>query len=258
MEPNDSLDSAVSANSDPVGIVLGSGLGPVASRIVIEKEVPFSEAGMPESRVEGHAGRFLIGKLGKRRVAVMQGRLPLYEGSHARDVTAGIRWLHVQGVREVMITNAAGSLNRKHQPGEWMMISDHLNLTATSPLEGSPQFVDMGEIYSRELRNDFRCAANRLGLALHEGVYAGIRGPQYETPAEIRMLGTWGADAVGMSTVLEAIQAKALGMEVAGFSCLTNRAAGMADGALDHADVIRRGGEAAVMIADLLEAWCAS
>jgi purine-nucleoside phosphorylase len=242
--------------AEPVGIVLGSGLGPLAERVAVEKTVGFAEAGLPVSSVKGHAGRFLFGTLGGRDVIVMQGRVHLYEGHRAKAVTSGIRWLHDQGVRHVVLTNAAGTLHPDHPPGSWMMLTDHLNLTGTSPLEGGPNFIDMSEIYDGEARHEFHALATERDLLLHEGVYAGLRGPQYETPAEIRMLRTIGADAVGMSTVLEAIQARALGMKVSAFSCLTNWAAGLSPAALDHAEVIETGAAAAADMMGLLEAWC--
>ena len=186
------------------------------------------------------------------RLAVLSGRVHLYEGWSASEVTAGVRFLAAAGVAELILTNAAGTLNTGFPPGQWMMLSDHLNLTGQSPLTGGPHFIDMSAVYSRRLRGKFAAAASARGLPLHEGVYAGLCGPQYETPAEIRMLRTMGADAVGMSTVLEAIQARALGLETAAFSCLTNWAAGMA-GPLDHSEVIATGRDAAGAFADLLE-----
>ncbi|WP_052573451.1 purine-nucleoside phosphorylase [Haloferula sp. BvORR071] len=243
--------------ADLVGIVLGSGLGPLADRVVVERTTGFAEVGLPVSKVKGHAGRFLFGKLGGQSVIVMQGRVHLYEGHDAKALTAGVRWMHEQGVRHLILTNAAGSLDPGMEPGSWMMLSDHLNLTGTSPLEGGPNFVDMTEVYEIKAREGFRALAGKLGIELHEGVYAGLRGPQYETPAEIRMLQTMGANAVGMSTVLEALQARALGIKVSAFSCLTNWGAGMGATNLDHAEVIETGAAAAAAMMSLLEAWCA-
>lgn len=237
------------------GIVLGSGLGPLAERVAVAKEVTFAQAGLPVSTVKGHAGRFLFGTLGGREVIVMQGRVHLYEGHGALAATAGVRWMQEQGIGELILTNAAGTLNPDHPPGGWMMLSDHLNLTGTSPLEGGPNFIDMTRVYDPALQADFAWLAAARGMVLHRGVYAGLRGPQYETPAEIRMLRTLGADAVGMSTVLEAIQARALGLRVAGFSCLTNWAAGMSGETLDHAEVIETGAAAAAAMMGLLEEW---
>ena len=239
-----------------VGIVLGSGLGPLADRVLAERSASFADEGLPVSKVKGHAGRFLFGKLGGKSVIVMQGRVHLYEGHDASTLTAGVRWMHAQGVRHLILTNAAGTLDPSMSPGSWMMLSDHLNLTGTSPLEGGPNFIDMTEVYDAPTRERFHTLAEELGMELHEGVYAGLRGPQYETPAEVRMLRTLGADAVGMSTVLEALQARALGMKVTAFSCLTNWAAGLTAATLDHGEVIETGAAAAAAMMDLLEAWC--
>lgn len=232
-------------------IVLGSGLGPLADALAVSREVGFAEAGLPVSSVPGHAGKFLFGTLDGRELVLMKGRVHLYEGHPPQTVTAGVRWLAEQGVESIILTNAAGTLNPDFPPGEWMMLSDHLNLTGTSPLHGA-HFQDLTETYDGAWRAAFRESANRIGVPLHEGVYAGNRGPQYETPAEVRMLRTMGADAVGMSTVLEAIQARALGMRVAAFSCLTNWAAGMSREPLDHHEVLETGQAAAEAMIRLL------
>lgn len=233
------------------GIVLGSGLGRFVEQMQIAARIPFSQAGLPQSKVSGHAGEVILGTLGSVSLAVLSGRVHLYEGWSAHDVTAGVRLLSVAGVRTLILTNAAGTLNPAFPPGQWMMFADHINFTGHSPLTGGPNFVDMSEVYSREWRARFAGAAQRRGMPLHEGVYVNVCGPQYETPAEIRAFRTLGADAVGMSTVLEVIQARALGMEVAAFSCLTNWAAGMA-GPLDHEQVLATGREAATDFAAML------
>ena len=237
-----------------LAIVLGSGLGVLAEHLQIEETLVFAEAGLPVSHVAGHAGRFVMGTLAGKKIIAMQGRIHLYEGHDAKSVSSGIRWLHEHGVKRIILTNAAGTLRADFPPGNWMMLEDHLNLTGTSPLEGGANFIDMSEVYSRAWRNEFLAESQRLAMPLHQGVYAGLRGPQYETPAEIRMLRTMGADAVGMSTVLEAMQAKALGMEVLGFSCLTNWAAGISSDGLDHADVLATGKIAASAMVSLLTA----
>lgn len=235
------------------GLVLGSGLGSFVEQMEIVAEVPYGEiAGLPQSTVPGHAGRFVFGRIGDVLTVAAQGRVHLYEGICARDVTAHTRWMAERGVRRLVLTNAAGTCNSTFAPGSWMMISDHLNLTHTSPLIGGASFLDMSEIYSRRLRSHFAGVAKKQGQTLHEGVYAGLVGPQYETPAEIRMLQRLGADAVGMSTVLEAIQARALGLEVAGFSCLTNWAAGLHPGTLGHEEVLETGRHAAGQLASVL------
>ncbi|GAA5118754.1 purine-nucleoside phosphorylase [Luteolibacter yonseiensis] len=235
-----------------IGIVSGSGLGALADAVEIEREVPFLEAGLPISSVPGHAGAFVFGKLAGRSVLLMKGRLHLYEGYDARQVTAGIRWMVAQGINKLILTNAAGTMNNAFAPGTWMMLSDHLNLTATSPLAGA-DFTDMSVAYDAACRADFRTAAIVSGMTLHEGVYAGLRGPQYETPAEIRMLQSMGADAVGMSTVLETIQARSLKIPVVAFSCLTNWAAGLTGAHLDHKGVLETGRQAADEMASLLK-----
>lgn len=235
-----------------IAIVLGSGLGPLAESVEILREVPFADAGLPASTVPGHAGKFVLGTLDGVPLWLMKGRVHLYEG-HAPDAaTSGIRWLAEQGVRTVMLTNAAGTLNPDFAPGTWMMLSDHLNLTGTSPLKGA-DFIDMSVAYDAAWRQEFRRAAAARGMTLHEGIYAGLRGPQYETPAEVRMLRGLGADAVGMSTVLETIRARALGLRVAGFSCLTNWAAGISATPLDHHEVLATGKQAADAMIGLLK-----
>ena len=234
-----------------IGIVLGSGLGVLADEVEVAREVGFAEAGLAVSTVPGHAGKFLFGKFGGTEVILMKGRVHLYEGHRAETVTAGVRWMAAQGIDSLILTNAAGTVNRDFSPGGWMMLSDHLNLTGTSPLCGA-DFIDMSRVYDAAWREDFFKAAREAGMKLNEGVYAGLRGPQYETPAEVRMLRTLGADAVGMSTVLEAIQARALGLRVAGFSCLTNWAAGMQE-TLNHAEVLETGKAAGSVMAGLLK-----
>jgi purine-nucleoside phosphorylase len=233
-----------------VGIVLGSGLGVLADRVEVMREVGFKEVGLAASTVAGHAGKFVFGKLAGTEVVLMKGRVHLYEGHPAQSVTAGVRWMAEQGVDSLVLTNAAGTVNRDFEPGGWMMLSDHLNLTATTPLVGA-NFIDMSEAYDKSWRAEFRKAASDSGVKLNEGVYAGLRGPQYETPAEVRMVRALGADAVGMSTVLEAIQARALGMRVVGFSCLTNWAAGM-QAAINHEEVLETGKAASLVMAGLL------
>ncbi len=233
------------------GIVLGSGLGPLADAVEVVREVSFAEAGLPASLVPGHAGRFVFGKLAGAQVVLMKGRVHLYEGHGPREVTAGVRWMAEQGMGKLVLTNAAGTLNPDFAPGSWMMLADHLNLTGTSPLEGA-DFIDLSVAYAAAWRENFREAAVSSGMTLHEGVYAGLRGPQYETPAEIRMLKAIGADAVGMSTVLETIQARSLGLPVVAFSCLTNWAAGITDAHLDHREVLETGRLAAEAMTSLL------
>ena len=233
------------------GIVLGSGLGPLADAVAVQREVSFDEAGLPASTVPGHSGKFIFGDLEGAPVVLMKGRVHLYEGHAPRAVTAGVRWMAGQGIKRLILTNAAGTLNPGFPPGSWMMFSDHLNLTSTSPLGGA-DFVDLSAAYDPAWRDAFRKAALALAMPLHEGVYAGLRGPHYETPAEVRMLRVMGADAVGMSTVLETIQARSLVLPVAAFSCLTNWAAGISPTPLDHHEVLETGKQAAQAMIALL------
>jgi purine-nucleoside phosphorylase len=235
------------------GIVLGSGLGSFVERLNILESIPYPEIeGLPQSKVPGHAGRFVFGRLGEKIVLVAAGRVHLYEGWTAAEATAHVRWMHSHGLRRLILTNAAGTLNPNFAPGTWMMLSDHINLTGTSPLLGGANFIDMSEVYGRPAREQFRKDASARGMTLHEGVYVAMLGPQYETPAEIRMLRTLGADAVGMSTVHEAMQARALGMEVTAFSCLTNWAAGIGGTPLSHHEVIEVGKQSASSLVELL------
>jgi purine-nucleoside phosphorylase len=236
-----------------VAVVLGSGLGPLADALEHDLVVPYEAVtGLPVSRVPGHAGRFVVARCGGAPLLIAQGRVHLYEGWEAEEVTRGIQLLHAVGVETVILTNAAGTVNAAFPPGEWMMLSDHLNLTGHSPLRGGANFFDMSEVYDCGLRERFREAARLQGTRLHEGVYAAMPGPQYETPAEIRMLRVLGADAVGMSTVPEAIQARALGMKVAAFSCLTNWGAGLSAEPLSHGEVTTTGQRAAGVLVQLL------
>lgn len=239
-----------------IGLVLGSGLGSFTEQVEVLFSVPYAELpGMPESKVAGHAGQLVGARVGREIWALLNGRVHLYEGRQASDVTAGIRLLKSLGCGTVILTNAAGTLRQDHPPGTWMQITDHLNLTGTSPLLGGANFVDMTRVYDPDLADAFSRLSLASGITLHHGIYAGLLGPQYETPAEIRMLRGMGADAVGMSTVLEAIQARALQMRVAGFSCLTNWAAGMNAGPLHHSEVLETGRQSAQQLCDLLSLW---
>jgi purine-nucleoside phosphorylase len=248
------LDQLRSWNAE-VAIVLGSGLNVLVSSTDSQESVAYSEfAELPKPTVPGHTGRFVRGKVGSTAVIFAQGRVHLYEGHTARQITGGIRILAAVGIKRLILTNAAGVANENFSPGSWMMISDHLNLTGTTPLLGSATFLDLTEAYSKKWRAEFNRAAKAENITLHEGVYAGLLGPQYETPAEVRMLRGLGADAIGMSTVLEAIQARALGLEVAGFSCLTNWAAGIGSTLLNHEEVLETGKSAADVFVRLLKA----
>ena len=229
-----------------VGVVLGSGLGHVAD-IVLENEGRAVDYGtiphFPSSSVEGHKGRLVAGRVGGARVLLMQGRVHRYEGYSAQQVVFPIRVLHALGVRRLVVTNAAGGLGEGFAPGDLMLIEDHLNLTGDNPLLGAndvrfgPRFPDMSDAYCAKLRDVADKVAAERGVQVRRGVYAGLLGPSYETPAEIRMLRTLGASAVGMSTVHEVIAANHLGIEVLGISCITNLAAGISRDKLSHDDV---------------------
>ncbi len=233
-------------------IVLGSGLGAFAEGLEHLASHEFSALGLPASKVPGHAGRFVVARLGDRPLLVAQGRVHLYEGWEASEVARAVVLMHGIGIRSLILTNAAGTVNPDFSPGSWMMLSDHINLTGQTPLRGGPHFVDMSEVYSRRLRGVFRTVAAGQGMTLNEGVYAAMNGPQYETPAEVKMLQILGADAVGMSTVPEAIQARALGIEVAAFSCLTNWGAGLSGDLLNHEEVTAVGKSAASSLIGIL------
>ncbi len=240
-----------------MAVVLGSGLSALVEQCDVVDRVRYDECpGLPRPSVAGHGGEFHLVTMEGRRLILACGRCHLYEGRSAREATAGVRFLAEAGVRRLILTNAAGIVNETFRPGDWMTITDHLNLTGVSPLEGEGGFVDMSEAYSPRLRSAFAAAAQKAGIDLAEGVYAAVRGPQYETPAEVRMLRQLGADAVGMSTVLETIQARALGIEVAGFSCLTNFAAGIRAEHLSHDHVLAAGRRASDAFLRLLREFC--
>ena len=247
-----------------VGLVLGSGLGALADRLEGAVSIPYQEIPeFPAVSVAGHAGRLVMGTLGGVPVAVMQGRVHAYEGWSAEDLTFGVRLLAATGVRALLVTNAAGAVNPALAPGDLVRITDQLNLTGLNPLTGpnderiGPRFPDMTEPYDPQLGALLDASAARLGIPLGTGVYAGVAGPSYETPAEIRMLRTLGADLVGMSTVLEVIAARHAGIRVAAVSLVTNLAAGLAGKPLLHADVLAAGEGARDRVTRLATAWVA-
>jgi purine-nucleoside phosphorylase len=227
-----------------VAIILGSGLGGLAKAIGSSVRIRFADIpGFPQATVAGHEGAVIAGKLGGRDVVALSGRFHMYEGHPAALAAFPVRVFHALGVSELFVSNAAGGISLELKVGDLMMISDHLNLMGTNPLVGPTQkgetrFPDMTDAYDPGLRKLLRTAAKKLDIPLREGVYAGLFGPSYETPAEVKMLRVLGADAVGMSTVPEVIMARALGMRVAGISCITNAAAGVTGAALSHAEVL--------------------
>jgi purine-nucleoside phosphorylase len=245
-----------------VGVVLGSGLGALADRIEERVVIPYEEIPeFPAPTVTGHAGRLVVGKLSGVTVAVLQGRSHLYEGASASTVAFGVRLLAWFGVRSLLLTNAAGAVNPALSPGELVRITDHLNLTGANPLTGpnderlGTRFPDMSEPYDARLGALLDACAARQGVGLGQGIYAGLAGPSYETPAEIRMLRTLGADLVGMSTVLEVIAARHAGVRVAAISVVTNLAAGLSAQALSHEEVLRAGAGAVERLDRLVQAW---
>ncbi len=247
------------------GVVLGSGLGRFAELLEKSTVIPYAEIPeFPTSSVPGHAGRMVLGELpsaaGPLPVAVLQGRVHAYEGFAAEEVVFGVRVLGRLGVSTLWLTNAAGGVNPTYQPGDLVRIADHLNLTGQNPLTGpnpdllGPRFPDMGTAYDPALGALLEEEARRLGIPLAAGVYAGLPGPSYETPAEIRMLARLGADLVGMSTVHEVIAARHMGLRTAALSLVTNRAAGLSPTPLTHHEVQRVGAERGEQVARILSA----
>jgi purine nucleoside phosphorylase I, inosine and guanosine-specific len=228
-----------------IGLILGSGLGILADLIEQPITIRYEEIPhFPVSTVVGHAGELVAGKVAGRSVIVMKGRFHLYEGYGVEKVTFPVRVMKLLGVSKLIVTNAAGGVNRSYVPGDLMVISDHINLLGRNPLVGPNldrfgiRFPDMTEAYSKRMRKLLHETAEELGMKLQEGVYVALLGPTYETPAEIRMMQAIGADAVGMSTVPEVIVARHAGIEVLGISCITNMAAGILDQPLDHSEVM--------------------
>jgi len=228
-----------------IGMILGSGLGVLGDEVENPVIIKYQDIpGFPRSTVEGHAGQMVIGSLEGKTVLVMQGRFHYYEGYSMDTVVFPVQVMKLLGIDNFLVTNASGGVNKSFNPGDLMIISDHIKLSLDSPLRGSnmdefgDRFYDMSDGYSKRLRALASSAGEKLGISLREGVYAMMGGPNYETPAEIRMLRTLGADAVGMSTVPEVLAAVHAGMEVLGISCITNMAAGVLDQPLNHEEVI--------------------
>jgi len=228
-----------------VGVVLGSGLGGIVDAVPAALALSYQDIPhFPQPTIAGHAGRLVFARVGTVAVAVLQGRAHLYEGHAVDDVVRPVRVLAQLGMRLLLVTNAAGGVNAAFTAGDLMLITDQLNLQGVNPLTGpndervGPRFPDMTTAYDPCLRDIALASAHRVGVGLQQGVYAGLPGPAYETPAEIRMLRTMGADAVGMSTVQETIAARHLGVRVGGISVITNQAAGVAPQPLAHADVV--------------------
>ncbi len=226
------------------GLVLGSGLGDFADGIEVRDVVEYSDIeGFPVSTVKGHKGRFVFGYVDSVPVVIMQGRVHYYEGYAMSDVVLPARLMGMMGAKRLFLTNAAGGVNENFRPGDFMMITDHIASAVPSPLTGAnieelgSRFPDMSEVYSLRLQEVIRRSAEECKIRLQEGVYVQLTGPNYETPAEIRMCRGWGGDAVGMSTACEAMAARHMGLEVCGISCITNLAAGISSEKLDHKEV---------------------
>ena len=261
------LEAAVRARTDlvpEIGVVLGSGLGGLADELDGATAIPFADLpGWPAATAPGHAGRLLLGRLAGIRIVMLQGRFHLYEGNDPGLVVQPILLFRRLGARLVVLTNAAGGVDPGYGPGTLMVISDHLNLTGRTPLLGpnadeiGPRFQDLTDAWNPRLREVLLAAGRTEGVDLVEGIYAGLLGPQYETPAEVRMLRTLGADAVGMSTVLECIAARWCGLEVCGVSLVTNAGAGYSGTPLSHEEVLAAGAEAGPRLARVIRRFVA-
>ncbi len=255
----DAVRQQLGSRRPEVAIVLGSGLGHLADRATDVVKIGYDRIpGFPLPTVQGHAGMLVAGKLGGREVVLQSGRFHMYEGHPAATSALPVRVFGELGVGTIILTNAAGGIRRSFTPGTLMLISDHLNLTGRNALEGDAlageeRFPDMSVAYDADLRALARNVAGERGVTLAEGVYAGLLGPNYETPAEIRMLETLGADAVGMSTVIEVIAARARGMRCLGISTITNLAAGVSSHVLSHAEVMETAHRVQQQLGELVE-----
>lgn len=232
-------------NLPKVGLILGSGLGSLADKIENPVIIKYEDIpNFPTSTVEGHAGQLVIGELAGKTIVAMQGRFHYYEGYPLKDVTFPIRVMIGLGVESIIVTNAAGGVNKEYRPGDLMIITDHINFTGQNPLMGvnldelGPRFLDMTWAYNKEYINIAKKSGEKLGLDLKEGIYMWFTGPTYETPAEVMLARILGADAVGMSTVPEVIVANHQGIKVLGISCITNMASGILDQPLNHEEVV--------------------
>jgi purine-nucleoside phosphorylase len=240
----EAIQSRIGSLSPEIAIVLGSGLGGLADEIERPQRIPYRDIpGFPSATVAGHAGALIAGQLGGKSVLALAGRFHLYEGHDVRLAAFPARVVRALGVKTLIVSNAAGGVNRLWQPGDIMLIRDHINLMFRNPLigaceEGDVRFPDMSDPYDARLSDIARSVARELGLTLREGVYAALTGPAYETPSEVRMLAFLGADATGMSTVPEVLVARAIGMRVLGFSCITNLACGLSNAPITHAEVL--------------------
>jgi purine-nucleoside phosphorylase len=244
-----------------LALVLGSGFDAVRDCLRVEKKVAFGDLpGFPQATVPGHSGELLLGETGKMRMLVCSGRSHFYEGASMEAVMFPVRALAAADVTQLLLTNAAGGINRRYKPGDFMVFSDHINFTGVNPLRGFPRsdgrcFVDLTQAYSPDLRRKLQSAARKEEITLHEGVYIGVSGPSYETPAEIRAFRAMGADAVGMSTIPEVLMARYCGMDVAALSCITNHAARINRTPLSHEEVLAVGRQSAEKSGRLIAAF---
>lgn len=227
-----------------VALILGSGLGDFADEIKIEDTIEYTDIeGFPVSTVKGHKGRFVFGYVEEVPVVIMQGRVHYYEGYQMSDVVLPTRLMGMMGAKKIFLTNAAGGCNPQFKPGDLMIITDHITTGVPSPLIGpnieelGTRFPDMSEVYSKRLQEVIRTCAKKCGIEVQEGVYVQFTGPNYETPAEVKLAQIWGGDSIGMSTACEAMAARHMGLEVCGISCITNMAAGISKAELNHKEV---------------------
>ncbi len=244
-----------------IALILGSGLGDYARNMEVEKEIPYSDIeGFPVSTAPGHDGKFILGKVGSKKVVCMKGRVHFYEGYDINDVVLPVRLMKLMGAKILFITNASGGINSSFKAGDFMLLRDHISSFVPNPLVGKNidelgvRFPDMSYVYDGELRDKIKAAAKELDIDLKEGIYVQTMGPSYESPAEIQMFKLLGADAVGMSTVVEAIAANHCGFKICCISCVCNLAAGIADHELTGEEVIAAGQAAAPLFEKLVTA----
>lgn len=256
---------SISANMPDTAIVLGSGMAPMIDKCQVIASIPYKKIPyFPTTTIEGHVGNFLIARLGSKDVYIMQGRFHFYEGYSAKEITFPIRMLSVLNVRNIILTNAAGGLSTEMEAGDLLTVSDHLSFYCESPLRGmnldqfGPRFPDQTEVYNKKFIDLLNQIAKLQSIRMHTGIYAYMKGPQYETPAEISALRNMGVSAVGMSTVPESIVASHCGMRVAAISCISNLASGMTSGGLSHNEVILAAKKASEKMVELIESFIES
>jgi purine-nucleoside phosphorylase len=255
------LSNRLGGRKPKTAVILGSSLGPIGEAVGDTLVIPYADLpGFPQPRISGHAGKLVVGMLGGREVAILQGRAHPYESGDAAIMRPAIEALKEAGIEKLILTNAAGSLDRRMRAGSIMLIEDHINFSGMNPLiggHGDENFVPMTDAYDADLRKRLKRAAKAEGIKLYSGVYVWFSGPSFETPAEIRMVRKWGGTAVGMSTVPEAILARRFGLKVAGLSVITNLGAGMEGASHSHDETKREGAKAAERMTRLLARYFA-